>query len=90
MPPKAIPPPSAKKWGPKDTERRAEPIEVERVIDLDDSAHLTIPYIEQIRVDHFRHFKAKNIHINYWNKLRDYCFGREFDGTRQLNGEEKV
>jgi len=52
MPPKAIPP-SAKKWGPIDTNRLAELIKVEGVIDIEDPAHLSISYIEQIRVNHF-------------------------------------
>jgi hypothetical protein len=84
MPPKAIPPPpTVKKWGPVDANRLAELIELEGVIDLDDPAHLTLPYIDQIRLDHFRHFAAKNFRLNYRNKLRDYCLGEELDGARR-------
>ena len=89
MPPKTILPPSAKKWGRKETQRIAQLIEDEGVIDLEDPAHLTIPYIEQIRLEHFRHFTAKNFRINYRNKLRDYCFGGELEGARRRNGEGK-
>ena len=53
MPPKSILPPSAKKWGRKETQRIAQLIEDEGVIDLEDPAHLTIPYIEKIRLEHF-------------------------------------
>ena len=88
MPPKAIPP-SAKKWGPIDTNRLDELIEVEGVIDIEDPAHLSISYIEQIRVNHFQHYTAKNFCLNYQNKLRDYCFRGEFDGARRHNGEGK-
>ena len=89
MPPKSILPPSANKWGRKKTQRIAELIKDKGEIDLEDPAHLTIPYIEQIRLEHFRHFTAKNFCLNYRNKLRDYCFGEELEGAQRRNRESK-
>jgi hypothetical protein len=89
MPPKTLLPPSAKKWGRKETQQIAQLIEEEGEIDLEDPARLTVPYIEQIRLKHFRHFTAKNFRLNYRNKLRDYCFGGELEGARRRNGEGK-
>ena len=80
-------PPKAKRWCPNDTTPLADLVELEGVIDINNPAHLTLPFIEKVRLNHFRHFTAKNFRNNYQKVLRDYCLGVEHEGTRHRNQE---
>ena len=80
-------PPKAKRWCPNDTTPLADLVELEGVIDIDNPAHLTLPFIEKVRLNHLRHFTAKNFCNNYQKVLRDYCLGVEHEGAKHNNRE---
>lgn len=78
------------RWNNADTKRLAQLIEEEGVIDTDNPAHKTLPFIDKVRSDHFQQFNKKNFCLNYRNKLRDYLLGAvELSGARRRNSEGK-
>ena len=78
------------RWSEFDTTRLAELIESEGVIDTNNPVHLTLPFIEKVRNNHFQQFTKKNFRTNYRNKLRAYCIGAvELNGARRRNREGK-
>ena len=60
MPPKV----KAKKWAQIDKDRLAELIET-GIVDIEVPDHLTLPYIDRIRDEYFRHFIPRNFRTNY-------------------------